>query len=92
MADEQGGAAQATAPDVTQTHNGNDTIPDGSGGVIARTAPSTSGDSFAGGTIVENDVGESFEELMAAIEATIKPFECGTGAMWYISTVRVPSE
>ena len=72
MADEQGGAAQATAQP-----GGNDTIPDGSGGVIARTAPSTSGDSFAGGTIVENDVGESFEELMAAIEETIKPFDEG---------------
>ncbi len=67
MTDEQGGAAQATA----------DTIPDGSGGVIARTAPSTSGETFAGGTIVENDVGESFEELMAAIEETIKPFDEG---------------
>ena len=67
MAEEQGGAAQASA----------DTIPDGSGGVIARTAPSTSGETFAGGTIVENDVGESFEELMAAIEETIKPFDEG---------------
>ncbi|MFN2588839.1 MAG: 30S ribosomal protein S1 [Actinomycetota bacterium] len=72
MADEQGGAAQATAH-----QNSNDTIPDGSGGVIARTAPSTSGETFAGGTIVENDVGESFEELMAAIEETIKPFDEG---------------
>ncbi len=52
-------------------------IPDGSGGTIARTAPSTSGETFAGGTIVENDVGESFEELMAAIEETIKPFDEG---------------
>ncbi|HYP23079.1 MAG TPA: 30S ribosomal protein S1 [Actinomycetota bacterium] len=67
MAEEQGGAAQASV----------DTIPDGSGGTIARTAPSTSGDTFAGGTIVENDVGESFEELMAAIEETIKPFDEG---------------
>jgi small subunit ribosomal protein S1 len=72
MADEQGGAAQATAE-----QNTNDTIPDGRGGVIARTAPSTSGETFAGGTIVENDVGESFEELMAAIEETIKPFDEG---------------
>jgi small subunit ribosomal protein S1 len=54
-----------------------DTLPDGSGGVITRTAPSTSGDTFAGGTIVENDVGTSQEELMAAIEATIKPFDEG---------------
>src|ERR671918_2347139 len=53
------------------------TLPDGSGGVITRTAPSTSGESYAGGTIVENDVGESQEELMAAIEATIKPFDDG---------------
>src|SRR5918998_405705 len=70
MAEEQGGAAQASA-------SGNDTIPDGSGGVIARTAPSTSGETFAGGVIVENDVGESFEELMAAIQETIKPFDEG---------------
>jgi small subunit ribosomal protein S1 len=53
------------------------TLPDGSGGVITRTAPSTTGESFAGGVIVENDVGESDEELMAAIEATIKPFDEG---------------
>jgi small subunit ribosomal protein S1 len=53
------------------------TLPDGSGGVIARTAPSTSGESFAGGTIVENDVGESMEDLLAAIEETIKPFDEG---------------
>jgi small subunit ribosomal protein S1 len=53
------------------------TIPDGSGGVITRTAPSTSGETYAGGTIVENDVGESQEELMAAIEQTIKPFDEG---------------
>ena len=52
-------------------------LPDGSGGVITRTAPSTSGETYAGGTIVENDVGESQEELMAAIEATIKPFDEG---------------
>ncbi|HEX2295559.1 MAG TPA: 30S ribosomal protein S1 [Actinomycetota bacterium] len=74
MADEQGGAAQASAgPQGTSA----DLIPDGSGGTIARTAPSTSGETFAGGTIVENDVGESFEELMAAIEETIKPFDEG---------------
>ncbi|HEV2755603.1 MAG TPA: 30S ribosomal protein S1 [Actinomycetota bacterium] len=83
MADEQGGAAQATAEQHSSeaasagSQSSNDTIPDGSGGVIARTAPSTSGEAFAGGTIVENDVGESFEELMAAIEATIKPFDEG---------------
>ena len=54
-----------------------ETLPDGSGGVITRTAPSTSGSTYAGGTIVENDVGTSEEELMAAIEATIKPFDEG---------------
>jgi small subunit ribosomal protein S1 len=56
---------------------GEDTIPDGRGGVITRTAPSTSGPAYAGGTIVENDVGESQEELMKAIEETIKPFDEG---------------
>jgi small subunit ribosomal protein S1 len=45
--------------------------------VITRTAASTSGTAYAGGTIVENDVGSSQEELMAAIEATIKPFDEG---------------
>jgi small subunit ribosomal protein S1 len=70
MSPEQDVAAQATA-DVEQT------LPDGSGGQITRTAPSTSGESYAGGVIVENDVGESMEELMAAIEATIKPFDEG---------------
>jgi small subunit ribosomal protein S1 len=54
-----------------------ETLPDGSGGVITRTAPSTSGPTYAGGTIVENDVGTSQEELMAAIDATIKPFDEG---------------
>ncbi len=54
-----------------------ETIPDGSGGTITRTAPSTSGSTYAGGEIVLNDVGESQEELMAAIEATIKPFDEG---------------
>ena len=54
-----------------------ETLPDGHGGTITRTAPSTSGTTYAGGTIVENDVGESMEELMAAIDATIKPFEEG---------------
>jgi small subunit ribosomal protein S1 len=51
-----------------------DTVPDGSGGVVARTAASTSGETYAGDDIVLNDVGESQEDLMAAIEATIKPF------------------
>src|ERR671915_883055 len=59
----------------TRTHE--ETLPDGRGGVITRTAPSTSGSAYAGGTIVENDVGSSQEELMAAIEATIKPFDEG---------------
>jgi small subunit ribosomal protein S1 len=54
-----------------------ETIPDGSGGTITRTAPSTSGETYAGGEIVLNDVGDSQEELMAAIEATIKPFDEG---------------
>src|SRR5918999_4574792 len=53
------------------------TLPDGHGGVITRTAPSTSGSSYAGGTIVENDVGDSPEALMAAIEETIRPFGDG---------------
>src|SRR5688572_28066584 len=56
---------------------GEQTIPDGQGGVITRTAPSTSGESFAGGTIVENDVGDTEEALLAAIEATIKPVNEG---------------
>jgi len=66
MADRQDEAAQASE-ETLQTP----------GGVITRTAPSTSGPTYAGGTIVENDVGESQEELMAAIEATIKPFDEG---------------
>ena len=53
------------------------TLPDGHGGVITRTAASTSGTSYAGGTIVENDVGDSPEALMEAIEATIRPFGDG---------------
>src|ERR671915_365188 len=68
MSEQQDGAAQSSDEQ---------TIPDGSGGVITRTAPSTAGDSYAGGTIVENDVGDSQEELLAAIEATIKPFDEG---------------
>ena len=68
MTDTQDEAAQAS---------GEATIPDGHGGVITRTAPSTSGETFAGGTIVENDVGDTQEALMAAIEATIKPVNEG---------------
>ena len=70
MTDQQDGAAQASQGDEQ-------TLPDGHGGTITRTAPSTSGETYAGGTIVENDVGESQEELMAAIDATIKPFDDG---------------
>src|SRR5687768_15261184 len=68
MAAPQDEAVQASAEE---------TLPDGHGGTITRTAPSTSGTTYAGGTIVENDVGESMEELMAAIDATIKPFSEG---------------
>jgi small subunit ribosomal protein S1 len=57
MSDQQGEAAEASAP--------------------WRTAPSTSGQTYAGGTIVENDIGESMEELLAAIDETIKPFDDG---------------
>ena len=69
MTEVQDGAAQASSGEAT--------LPDGSGGTITRTAPSTTGETFAGGTIVENDLGDSMEELMAAIEATIKPFDEG---------------
>ena len=72
MTQDQDRGTQAVAVDTASAG-----IPDGSGGVITRTAPSTHGETFAGGTIVENDVGESQEELMAAIEATIKPFDEG---------------
>ena len=79
MTQEQDGAAQA--PEVADVAGkpgpGEETLPDGQGGVITRTAPSTAGDTYAGGIIVENDVGESQEELMAAIEATIRPFDEG---------------
>ncbi|MEA2498741.1 MAG: small subunit ribosomal protein [Actinomycetota bacterium] len=68
MSDEQGGAVQASEEQ---------TLPDGHGGTITRTAPSTSGETFAGGSIVENDIGDSMEELLAAIDATIKPFNDG---------------
>ena len=74
MADQQDGAAQAS---VTAPSDQEETLSDGHGGVITRTAASTSGSTYAGGTIVENDVGDSDEDLMAAIEATIKPFEEG---------------
>jgi small subunit ribosomal protein S1 len=80
MADEQGGAAQApgsTTEVAGRPGADEQTISDGAGGVITRTAPSSAGESYAGGTIVENDVGDSQEELMAAIEATIKPFDEG---------------
>jgi small subunit ribosomal protein S1 len=80
MTDEQGGAAQApgSATEVAGRPGADEqTISDGAGGVITKTAPSSAGESYAGGTIVENDVGESQEELMAAIEATIKPFDEG---------------
>ncbi len=70
MSDQIDGAAQAS-------DGAEQTLPDGHGGTITRTAASTSGESYAGGTIVENDVGESMEDLMAAIEATIKPFDDG---------------
>ena len=66
---DQEGAAQASEHEQT--------LPDGQGGVITRTAASTSGETYAGGTIVENDIGESMEELLAAIDATIKPFNDG---------------
>jgi small subunit ribosomal protein S1 len=73
---EQGGAAQAPGSAIAgQPGSDEATVPDGHGGVITKTAASTSGESYAGGTIVENDVGESQEDLMAAIEATIKPFD-----------------
>ena len=77
MTQTQDGAAEASTSPGRAATSAHDTLPDGSGGTIARTAPSTSGETFAGGTIVENDVGDSQEELMAAIEATIKPFDEG---------------
>ena len=66
-----------TSPPDEAVQASEETLPDGHGGTITRTAPSTSGTTYAGGTIVENDVGESMEELMAAIDATIKPFSEG---------------
>src|SRR5918999_1619531 len=75
---EQDGAAQAPGSAIAGRPGSDEaTVPDGQGGVITRTAPTTGGETYAGGTIVENDVGESQEELMAAIEATIKPFDEG---------------
>ncbi|CAN5535203.1 hypothetical protein BH24ACT26_BH24ACT26_22550 [soil metagenome] len=74
MTQQQDGAGQTP---VGTAGPQEETLPDGSGGVITRTAPSTHGGTYAGGIIVENDVGESQEELMAAIEATIKPFDEG---------------
>ncbi len=77
MTQSQDEAVQASATVSTTQETDEATLPDGSGDLITRTAPSTSGPTFAGGTIVENDVGDSVEELMAAIEATIKPFDEG---------------
>jgi small subunit ribosomal protein S1 len=77
MAQEQAEAVQASTLGTGNGAGVEETLPDGHGGLITRTAPSTSGGTYAGGTIVENDVGDSQEELMAAIEATIKPFEEG---------------
>ncbi len=73
MSEAQDGAAQAS----DGASPPEETLPDGQGGVVTRTAPSTSGSTYAGGTIVENDVGDSPEALMAAIEETIKPFGDG---------------
>jgi small subunit ribosomal protein S1 len=47
------------------------------GGVLTRTAASVSGETHAGDVIVENDVGDSQEALMKAIEETIRPFDEG---------------
>ena len=77
MSDSQDEAAQASIPEPASRSGSEQTLPDGSGGVITRTAPSVAGESYHGGTIVENDVGDSLEEMMAAIEATIKPFDEG---------------
>ena len=73
MSQTQDEAAQAS----NQAPGREETLPDGHGGTITRTAPSTSGSSYAGGVIVENDVGDTPELLMAAIEETIKPFGDG---------------
>ena len=63
--------------EAAQASTGEETLPDGSGGTITRTAPSTTGSTFAGGVIVENDLGDSMEDWIAAIDATIKPFDEG---------------
>ncbi len=78
MAQTQDEAAEAsTSTPPARPAPEEQTLPDGSGGTITRTAPSTSGETYAGGVIVENDVGDSPEALMAAIEATIQPFDEG---------------
>ncbi|MGI8791488.1 MAG: 30S ribosomal protein S1 [Actinomycetota bacterium] len=77
MSQTQDEAAQASIPEPASRSGSEQTLPDGSGGVITRTAPSVAGETYHGGTIVENDVGDSPEELMAAIDATIKPFDEG---------------
>ncbi len=75
MSQTQDEAAQASNGAATASQE--QTLPDGHGGVITRTAASSSGSSYAGGTIVENDVGDTPEALMAAIEETIRPFGDG---------------
>ena len=77
MTHESTEAAQASTTAETDPNQEEAMLPDGRGGLITRTAPSTSGETFAGGTIVFNDVGTTEEELIAAIEATIKPFGNG---------------
>ena len=77
MSESQDEAAQASIPEPASRPGSEQTLPDGFGGVITRTAPSVAGETYHGGTIVENDVGDSLEEMMAAIDATIKPFDEG---------------
>jgi small subunit ribosomal protein S1 len=77
MSQTQDEAAQASNPGLANDTGSEQMLEDGSGGVITRTAASVSGVAYQGGTIVENDVGDSREELLAAIEATIKPFDEG---------------
>jgi small subunit ribosomal protein S1 len=77
MSQTQDEAAQASNPGLANDSGSEQMLEDGSGGVITRTAASVSGVAYQGGTIVENDVGDSREELLAAIEATIKPFDEG---------------
>jgi small subunit ribosomal protein S1 len=89
MTQEQAGAVQAPSNNSgPESHE--ETIPDGQGGVITRTAPSTSGRAYAGGTIVENDVGDSQEALMAAIDATIKAF--GEGDIMTGTVVKIEKD